>query len=460
MKKYFKRFAGLVTTSAVAFVLLAPTLVYAFTPTFNEFPTGSTSSGPFGITTGPDGNLWFTERQANDIGKITTAGVVTEYPLLTSSADPFSITAGPDGNLWFTETAADKIGRITPAGVVTEFSVAGGSEPFRITAGSDGNLWFTDYAGDKMGKITTSGVTTEFNVPTPSSSPDGITLGPDGNVWFAEANSNTIGKVTPGGVITEYPVTTGGSGTNVIAAGPDGNIWFSESGSSKIGKMTLSGTFTDYPVPTSGLFYEMTAGPDGNVWYTLPGSTDILGRVTPSGTVTEYTPPTANGAVSGITAGPDGNIWFGEQTSGKIGQLVIAKPPAISSQSFSIVSGTSKIFNLIAGIANNPSPSTLSIVSGPSHGTAIINTVSGTITYASTAGYVGNDSITYRLCSADDTTQCKQAVLSLTIVTAVKAPDTGFGIYQSSLWQSLSGYGVVAGGLLVASLTSRKYLRR
>ena len=30
---------------------------------------------------------------------------------------------GPDLALWFTETDANKIGRITPAGVITEFSI-------------------------------------------------------------------------------------------------------------------------------------------------------------------------------------------------------------------------------------------------------------------------------------------------------------------------------------------------
>jgi streptogramin lyase len=34
-----------------------------------------------GITTGPDGALWFTEQNASKIGRITTAGVITEFPL-------------------------------------------------------------------------------------------------------------------------------------------------------------------------------------------------------------------------------------------------------------------------------------------------------------------------------------------------------------------------------------------
>ena len=53
---------------------------------------------------------------------VVQAQVITEFSIgISPNADPFGITAGPDGNLWFTESAG-RIGRITPSGVVTEFS--------------------------------------------------------------------------------------------------------------------------------------------------------------------------------------------------------------------------------------------------------------------------------------------------------------------------------------------------
>jgi len=67
--------------------------------------------------------LWFTEYDANQIGRITTAGAITEYPVPTANSEPQSITAGPDGALWFTEYGGNKIGRITTAGVITEYPV-------------------------------------------------------------------------------------------------------------------------------------------------------------------------------------------------------------------------------------------------------------------------------------------------------------------------------------------------
>ena len=117
---------------------------------------------------GTDGNLWFTEYAASQIGRITTAGVVTEFNAgITPGAQPANIALGPDGNLWFTEFGIDAIGKITTAGVVTQFSagVTPGAGPAFIAAGPDGNLWFTENTGNRIGRITRP-------ASSPSSVPD------------------------------------------------------------------------------------------------------------------------------------------------------------------------------------------------------------------------------------------------------------------------------------------------
>lgn len=65
MFKIIKRF---LVASSIAMLFLAP-YVYA-TPTITEYPVTQYTS-PNGLTAGPDGNLWFTEENGNNIGKIT-----------------------------------------------------------------------------------------------------------------------------------------------------------------------------------------------------------------------------------------------------------------------------------------------------------------------------------------------------------------------------------------------------
>ncbi len=127
-------------------------------------------------------------------------GDISQFAIPTAAGRPSAITTGPDGNLWFTEDTTpgpdDNIGRLTPAGVFTAFSVPN-SVPTGITAGPDGNLWFTENNTDKIGVMTTAGALTEYSVPTSGSGLSGITAGPDGNPWFVEGDINKIGVVTP-----------------------------------------------------------------------------------------------------------------------------------------------------------------------------------------------------------------------------------------------------------------------
>jgi streptogramin lyase len=226
-----------------------------------------TSGGAaYGITEGPWPHrftqdvvgIWFTEPVANRIGVIPesvgpTVGqpcptlTPTDFAIPTAGAGLRDLTWGPDGAVWFTEFNADKIGRITDTGAVTEYSLpTAGADPLDIASGPDGNLWFTEWGANQIGRITPAGVVTEFPIPTAGSGPAGITAGPDGNLWFTEANANQIGRITTGGVVNEYPIPTSESYPGQIVAGPDGNLWFGEDHAAQIASITTSGTVTEF----------------------------------------------------------------------------------------------------------------------------------------------------------------------------------------------------------------------
>lgn len=78
----------------------------------DEYELLDKDSGPYGITAGKDGALWFTQHKANQIGRITMQGEITEYPIPTQNAEPHGIASGPDGAIWFTEEC-NKIGRLS-----------------------------------------------------------------------------------------------------------------------------------------------------------------------------------------------------------------------------------------------------------------------------------------------------------------------------------------------------------
>lgn len=129
--------------------------------------------------------------------------------------------------------------------------------------------------------------------------------------------------MSAGQTFTEFPIP-GGYGTAAITAGPDGNLWFTEY--LKVGRVTPSGVITLF-TPPSFSFYNngIAAGPDGNLWFTE--QVGIIGRITPAGEITEFPLPGTFLAPSpgAIAAGPDGNLWFTETAlvdTGVVGRIV------------------------------------------------------------------------------------------------------------------------------------------
>src|SRR5256885_14851667 len=75
--------------------------------TVTEFAIPTANSQPTGITSGPDGNLWFTENNTNKIGKCTTAGGITEVATPTADPGPHELTAGRGGHRVFRHVHAN-----------------------------------------------------------------------------------------------------------------------------------------------------------------------------------------------------------------------------------------------------------------------------------------------------------------------------------------------------------------
>jgi streptogramin lyase len=306
---------------------------------------------PSGITTGPDGNVWFTVTDSQhfngSIGRITPGGVLTQFPQLNPA--PSFIVTGPDRNLWFTQDDGcddgfASIGRITPDGLVTQFW-----QPFcrslgDIAVGSDGNLWFTWNSLNPpfpagISRMTLVGVVTEFPLPGRSG---GIAAGPDGAIWFTEGELDRIGRITTTGAVSEFALPAGSAPTGIVT-GPDGNLWFTETSANKVGRITPQGSIAEFPISTAGSRpLHITSGPDGNLWFTEEIG-DKIGRITISGVITEFPIPIP-GSLFDITTGTDGNIWFTEKDDNhQIGRLSVVRGPTLETRILPVVGSTAGV---------------------------------------------------------------------------------------------------------------------
>jgi len=334
--------------AATALVGVAPAAQAAVgDATYFDLATGA---NPYGIAAGPDGNLWITETDANNINRMTTAGVMIRYAIPTLASQPKGITAGPDGNLWFVEYAGNKVAKITPQGVITEYALnTAAAGPQEITVGPDGALWFTMNSVSKIGRITTTGTLSEYSLPT-ATGPYAIASGPSGsNVLYVTAvTSNQILVIkTDGSVQATNTIPTAASSPKGITYA-NGAAWFTENLGNKLGRLvTASASSTTYTLseialPSSNNYDSSRAplgiatGPADTVWYVGAGNTSTggssgsrIGQMSKDGAIVGEYLLTPAGAIS-VTQGPDGNMWVTFGSSNKVGKVITGQVPVMT----------------------------------------------------------------------------------------------------------------------------------
>ena len=156
---------------------------------------------------------------------------------------------GPDGKLWFAEKDVDKIGRVTPGNppVIDEFDLpAGFTDPFNITVGPDNKIWATASNGapvpscridpanpadfDGMGRLQRG------------DAPAGIAADPTARSGSGDMGG-VVARIDPATMNEEIDSDFALTGFNVrnLAPGPDGNVWVTDFGG-MIARVTPSGT--------------------------------------------------------------------------------------------------------------------------------------------------------------------------------------------------------------------------
>jgi streptogramin lyase len=315
------------TTPLLLILLLVAAAPASAEPTVQEFSDGLTANAELGdIVLGPDGKLWFTEKTANKIGRVTPGNppVIDEFDVPTDFTEPFNITVGPDNKIWFSGkfSGAGGVGRINPANPADKQGHGGYGviTPAGIAAGPDGKIWLGDQGGQVV-RIEPSDMNfIPAAIPLAGFNIRNLAAGPDGNVWVTDFGGQ-IGRVTPSGTVTAF--NPAGDAAWDIVPGPDGNLWYTapEGTDTKIGRVTPAGDVgLQYSATPVGDQRGITVGPDGALWFAQAFANSI-GRMTLDGQFTEVKGLTAGARPEYIAAGPENTLWFTEKDGNRIGRI-------------------------------------------------------------------------------------------------------------------------------------------
>jgi streptogramin lyase len=314
---------------------------------------GPAGSVPGAVAAGPDENIWFTDSDAGvspatpgigmiclTVGPLCSATAVAGRAIsefrsgLNAGSVLEGIATGPDGNLWFTDRGGIKaVGKINPAtGAITEFSNVTPS----VLSGAGTGMLSLSQAATASGTVTLQFSTSlsvkltagSKNLTVTGSFPANVLVGM--TIVGTNIPAGTTVSSVSGGTLTmsnaaltnqpSEPVSFLTSVSNVTTAAGSTSVSVSSGVFPNVTGDAVSGPGIPVGILNPGAVPgRITAGPDGNMWFADAGTavtpaTPAIGMINPTtDKVTEFTQPAGMNAGSnphGITVGPDGNLWF------------------------------------------------------------------------------------------------------------------------------------------------------
>jgi Ca2+-binding RTX toxin-like protein len=173
--------------------------------------------------------IWISASFTNPrIRHITVAGALTGFSPAPAT-DPGDITTGSDGNLWFTSDDDDLVARMNPTtGAVVTFSHPDIVAPSEIIDGPGGDLWFAIRSGGRFGRIDpATGAIVTYRDPTDTvEGPTGLAFSGDGNLWYTRA-IDLVGRLDLGtcqgqAVTVDLALGSRPTATNDVIRGTNG----------------------------------------------------------------------------------------------------------------------------------------------------------------------------------------------------------------------------------------------
>ncbi len=213
----------------------------------------SLPSAPNDIALDARENVWFTELNADSLGRLDMhTGAIRQYPLSTKKSiqtlDPYGITVDQQGMVWFTESSNNHLGRLEPAtGKISLFTMPGlgaNTTLMEIASDAHGTIWATTFtAGLLLSFNPHTNTFTPYYAPSTGNSTGGLyglTVTAKDQVWVTVTAENVIARLDAvGDHFIYYPIPTKDSVPLGVVMGANNTLWFTEAGSDKIGMLKL-----------------------------------------------------------------------------------------------------------------------------------------------------------------------------------------------------------------------------
>jgi streptogramin lyase len=262
--------------------------------TFTSYPLSTANSEPYDLLyDSANGRIWFTERARAFIGYLTiSTGNIVEFAIPNGGL-PHSIAIAPNGLIWFTQPEANNLvsfSLTTSNFTAFPYTSAGGA-PTKIAITDNDSVWITAPGTNHMAEFET-GTSNFIKIPvvdfgSTAVPPSDILL--QGTIpWIANPTENRIGRYIPQTLtfFRWFDLPSANTGINsIFMTQPSGELrlWYTEPNNGRAGLMILDNTELDIlehavhglPSPTS-LPVDIVTDSSGNAWIADNGGQSIV----------------------------------------------------------------------------------------------------------------------------------------------------------------------------------------
>ncbi|GAA4682517.1 virginiamycin B lyase family protein [Nocardioides nanhaiensis] len=257
------------------------------------FPVDGSEAGLGDIEAHPDGSVWFTLEDTNQVRRMTASGQLTTVTFPASSPGVTTVAdldVAPDGTVWVLYESGRMIGQLDAAGNgITSGTIGTFGQQVRVAR--DGVVWVTksfDY--DTVVRITGNTIYEDPNAP---GCDDALGQGRDGFMWCRQdqglvriAKNGASGVRYPANRFAAYPYA-------IADGGPAGSVWFgryfggtifTSPDDGEVGYLDArNGRIRTFNTGERTAPADLVAGPGGEMWFASIGAAAGIGHVTKAG---------------------------------------------------------------------------------------------------------------------------------------------------------------------------------
>jgi len=333
--------------------------------------TRANLSLPTSVAVSKDGSLYVADASNARIRKVSAAGVITTFagsgvpgssgdggPAIAASMVPFGVAIDAAGNVYFTDSFANNLRKVSPAGVINLVAGNGESDysgdngpaiaaalnfPTGVAVDDAANIYIADSGNNRIRKVSTDGIITTIagngktdyagdNGPATAAAlnyPSGVAIDRVGSIYVADSSNNRIRHVSPAGVITTFAgngsVGYSGDGLRAtdfaldyptgVAIDGQGNLYIADSGNYRIRKVSPTGSIATLAGIGNGVSFGYGYSGDGGP----ATSAELNFCCFPSGIF-----------AGGVALDANGNVYIADTVNNRIRE-VLALPPSLSS---------------------------------------------------------------------------------------------------------------------------------